>query len=107
CMNAASQLLQAKDANILKATTLLQNAISVLMEFREQFAEAQSATLALARKWGSQTQFEATRARKLSVTLMNFLKTATSLTQRATFGCLFLMPVLILSSSNCPKDSPA
>uniref|UniRef100_A0A673B287 TTF-type domain-containing protein n=1 Tax=Sphaeramia orbicularis TaxID=375764 RepID=A0A673B287_9TELE len=65
CINAASQLLQAKDVDILKASTLLQNAISVLMEYREQFDEAKSATLALAIKWGSQTQFEATRARKV------------------------------------------
>ncbi|MEQ2167015.1 hypothetical protein GOODEAATRI_034480 [Goodea atripinnis] len=35
------------------------------MEFREQVAETKSATLALARKWGSQTQFEATRARNV------------------------------------------
>lgn len=35
------------------------------MEFREQFDDAKSATLALATKWGSQTQFEATRARKV------------------------------------------
>ncbi|MEQ2250307.1 hypothetical protein ILYODFUR_038633 [Ilyodon furcidens] len=27
--------------------------------------------------------------------------------QKAPFGCTFLMPVLILSSTNCPKDSPA
>ena len=46
CINAASQLLQAKYADILKASTLLQNAISVLMEFREQFDEVKSATLA-------------------------------------------------------------
>lgn len=65
CINAASQLVQAKDADILKASTLLKNAISILMEFREQFAEAKSATLTLATKWGSQTQFEATRARKV------------------------------------------
>lgn len=65
CINAASQLLQAKDADILKASTLLQNAISVLMEYREQFDEAKSATLALASKWGSQTQFKTTRARKV------------------------------------------
>lgn len=65
CINTASQLPQAKDADILKASTLLQNAISVLMEFREQFDEAKSATLALATKWGSQTQFEAARARKV------------------------------------------
>lgn len=48
CINAASQLLQAKDADILKASTLLQNAISVLVKFREQFDEAKSAALALA-----------------------------------------------------------
>ncbi len=35
------------------------------MEFREKFDEAKSATVALATKWGSQTQFEATRARKV------------------------------------------
>uniref|UniRef100_A0A3B4ZPX6 DUF4371 domain-containing protein n=1 Tax=Stegastes partitus TaxID=144197 RepID=A0A3B4ZPX6_9TELE len=64
-INAASQLLQAKDADILKASTLLQNAVSVLMEFREQFDEAKSAALALATKSGSQTQFNATRARKV------------------------------------------
>uniref|UniRef100_A0A087XID9 Uncharacterized protein n=1 Tax=Poecilia formosa TaxID=48698 RepID=A0A087XID9_POEFO len=58
CINAASQLLQAKDTDILK------NAISVLMEFRKKFDEVKSATLALAAKWGSQTQFETTRARK-------------------------------------------
>ncbi|KAI4827736.1 hypothetical protein KUCAC02_031108, partial [Chaenocephalus aceratus] len=64
-INCASQLLQAKDADILKASTLLQNAISVLVEYRGQFDEAKSATLALATKWGSQTQFETTRARKV------------------------------------------
>ncbi|KAJ4942905.1 hypothetical protein JOQ06_005417, partial [Pogonophryne albipinna] len=58
-------LLQAKDADILKASTLLQNAISVLVEYRGQFDEVKSATLALATKWGSQTQFETTRARKV------------------------------------------
>lgn len=48
-INAASQLLQAKDIqDILKASTLLQNAISVLVKFREQFDEAKSAALALA-----------------------------------------------------------
>lgn len=36
CINAPLQLLPAKDMDILKASTLLQNAISVLMEFREQ-----------------------------------------------------------------------
>lgn len=65
CTNAASQLLQAKDADILKASTLLQNAISVLVEYREQFDEAKSATLALATQWGSQTEFEVSRARKV------------------------------------------
>ncbi|KAF3844499.1 hypothetical protein F7725_007662, partial [Dissostichus mawsoni] len=64
-IHCASQLLQAKDADILKASTLLQNAISVLVEYRGQFDEAKSATLALATKWGSQTQFETTRARKV------------------------------------------
>ncbi|KAF3859064.1 hypothetical protein F7725_021463 [Dissostichus mawsoni] len=64
-INCASQLLQAKDADILKASTLLQNAISVLVEYRGQFDEAKSATLALATKWGSQTQFETTSARKV------------------------------------------
>ncbi|KAF3856734.1 hypothetical protein F7725_017457, partial [Dissostichus mawsoni] len=52
-INCASQLLQAKDADILKASTLLQNAISVLVEYRGQFDEAKSATLALATKWGN------------------------------------------------------
>uniref|UniRef100_A0A096MHE8 HAT C-terminal dimerisation domain-containing protein n=1 Tax=Poecilia formosa TaxID=48698 RepID=A0A096MHE8_POEFO len=60
CINAASQLLQAKDTDILKAFDLL-----VLMEFRKKFDEVKSATLALAAKWGSQTQFETTRARKV------------------------------------------
>lgn len=35
------------------------------MEFREQFDKAKSDALALATKWGSQTQFEATRTRKV------------------------------------------
>lgn len=65
CINAASQLQQAKDADILKASTLLQNAISVLVKVREQFDEAKSATLALATKWVSQMHFEANGARKL------------------------------------------
>uniref|UniRef100_A0A3B3YLV2 DUF4371 domain-containing protein n=1 Tax=Poecilia mexicana TaxID=48701 RepID=A0A3B3YLV2_9TELE len=39
CINAASQLLQAKDTDILK--------------FRKKFDEAKSATLALAAKWGN------------------------------------------------------
>ncbi|KAK0139198.1 Zinc finger MYM-type protein 1 [Merluccius polli] len=65
CVNAASQLLQAKDTDILKTSTLLKNAISVLMEYRGQFDETKSTTLALATKWGSQTQFETTRARKV------------------------------------------
>ncbi|KAI4828236.1 hypothetical protein KUCAC02_022341, partial [Chaenocephalus aceratus] len=45
--------------------SIYQNAISVLVEYRGQFDEAKSATLALATKWGSQTQFETTRARKV------------------------------------------
>uniref|UniRef100_A0A087XM22 TTF-type domain-containing protein n=1 Tax=Poecilia formosa TaxID=48698 RepID=A0A087XM22_POEFO len=57
-------LLQAKDTDILKASDL-QNAINVLMEFREQFDEVKSATIAVAAKWGSQMQFETTRARKV------------------------------------------
>ena len=65
CVNAASQLLQAKDTDILKASTLLKNAVSVLMEYREQFDEVKSTSLALATKWGSQTQFERSRARKI------------------------------------------
>lgn len=65
CTNAVSQLMQAKHTDILKASALLQNAISVLTEYREQFDEAKSTTLALATKWGSQTQFETTRARKV------------------------------------------
>lgn len=35
------------------------------MEFKEQFAEAESANLAVATKWASQAAYETTRARKV------------------------------------------
>lgn len=66
CRNAASQLLQAKEVDTQKASTLLQNTVSVLMEFRKQFDEAKSVTLALTTKWESQMQFKTTRARKVT-----------------------------------------
>ncbi|KAJ8359185.1 hypothetical protein SKAU_G00157100 [Synaphobranchus kaupii] len=57
--------MQEKRTDILKASALLKNSIRVLVEYREQFDEAKSTTLALATKWGSQTQFDQTRARKV------------------------------------------
>ncbi|KAI4816571.1 hypothetical protein KUCAC02_008894, partial [Chaenocephalus aceratus] len=45
----------------MKAAT----ALLLTLRLRGQFDEAKSATHALATKWGSQTQFETTRARKV------------------------------------------
>ncbi|KAK0140154.1 Zinc finger MYM-type protein 1 [Merluccius polli] len=65
CTNAVSKLMQEKSMDLLKASALLQNAIRTLKEYRTKFDEAKSFTLALALKWGSQTQFENTRLRKV------------------------------------------
>ena len=65
CINTASQLLQAKQTDILKASSLLENALCVLKDYRGKFEEAKSTTLSLATQWGSQTQFDVPRARKV------------------------------------------
>ena len=65
CTNTVSQLMQAKHTDLLKASALLQNAINILTEYRRQFDKAKATTLALATRWGSQTQFQTARARKV------------------------------------------
>jgi len=65
CTHVVSQLMQAKRTDLLQASALLENALTVLKEYREQFDEVKSATVELATKWGSETDFETTRLRKV------------------------------------------
>ena len=62
--------------------------------------------LLLATKWGSSTQFETTRARKIKQHFDELRKTLDSLLQKANFRSTFLLTVSILSYSTFPKDSP-
>ena len=65
CTNAISKMLQEKTTDLLRASELLQSAIRTLQEYRTKFDEAKASTLALAMKWGSHTQFTATRVKKV------------------------------------------
>lgn len=65
CTNAISKLLQETTIDLLQASELLQSSIRTLQEYREQFDEAKASTLALAVKWGCNSQFTATRVKKV------------------------------------------
>ncbi|KAK7126000.1 hypothetical protein R3I93_021393 [Phoxinus phoxinus] len=57
-------MLQAKNADLLKATELLDNAITELTRFRESFEEAKTTAQSMAEKWGVKQTFEKERIRR-------------------------------------------
>ena len=57
-VNAVSTMLQATNADMQKALTLLDNTIQSLSEYRGALDQAKVKAQTLGEKWGSQTTFE-------------------------------------------------
>ena len=58
-------MLQATNADMQKAVTLLDNTIQSLSEYRGAFDQAKVKAQTLAEKWESQTTFENVRVRRM------------------------------------------
>ncbi len=64
-INFISKTLQDKDADLHKATELLDTAIAELTRFRENFEEAKATAKFMAEKWGVKQTFENERNRRV------------------------------------------
>ena len=64
-VNSVSAMLQATNADMQKAVTLLDNTIQILSEYRGALDQAKIKAQTLAEKWGSQTTFENVRVRRM------------------------------------------
>lgn len=63
-IDVISKMLQAKDADLHKATELLDTAIAELTRFRENFEEAKATAQFMPEKWGVKQTFENERIRR-------------------------------------------
>ncbi|KAF4100132.1 hypothetical protein G5714_018328 [Onychostoma macrolepis] len=63
-INVISKTLQAKDADLHKATELLDTSIAELTWFRENFEQAKTTAKFMAEEWGVKQTFENERNRR-------------------------------------------